>query len=351
MASQRVTPLTFGIIGCRHGHVRGLIEGLLAIPGVTCAGIYDDDPESVEEIAKHYSAKQARSVDELLDDPKIDLIGTAGVNSAKAAVLLRALKSGKHVIADKPLCTTIGDLNALERAATEGDLRVGLLLSERFAPYSQGMKTIVESGEIGHVANVTCFRPHRLGRPGRPDWMFVDEQYGGIIVDLAIHDLDIAHWIGGGTYQEVTAYQQNWGNPADTDFSDIGTVLALLSTGVTAMVRTDWFTPATSPVHGDTRFFVTGTKGTLEARTAGDLWSNAKDKPSELLLISDGSKACKVDLTPPKKSLVQDFVDSIVHGEPACIPNADAFEATRATLMARMSTRLGRMVKRSEIER
>ena len=351
MQSTETQPLTFGIIGCRHGHVHGLIKNLLDIPNVSCAGIYDSDDEAVQEVTDRYSVKRARCAEELLDDPAVQIIGTAEINNAKAPLLLQALKAGKHVIADKPLCTTMDDLNALEAAAKEHGCEVGLLLSERDAPYSRAMKAIVDSGEIGQVANVLCMRPHRLGRNGRPDWMFVDEQYGGIIVDLAIHDLDIIRWVAGGTYQEVTAYQQNFGNPADTDFGDIGTVLARLSTGTTGIVRTDWFTPETSPVHGDTRFIVTGTKGMLEARTAGDLWSGKENRPSELLLMSNDRPPCKVDLVPPENNLVQDFVQSIRCGTERYLSNTDVFEATRATLMARISTRLGRTVTRNTVTR
>ena len=347
MTTQKIS-LKFGIIGARHGHVHSLIEQLLDIPGVECAGVYDDDESAVQAVLDRYPVERVSSPEVLLGDPSVALIGTAEINSRKAPLIVRALEAGKHVIADKPLCTTVADLNAIERAATQRNLRVGLALTERFTGAARRMKAIVADGGIGHIANVMCWRPHRLNRPARPDWMFDDDLYGGIIVDLAIHDADIIRWLTGGVFLDVTAYQQNWGNPGDTDFFDIGTMLGRLSTGATGIVRTDWFTPTTSPVHGDTRFLVTGTRGMIEVRTAGDLWSRKKKLKPEILLISDRATATKVDPLPPETTLVRDFIDSIAHGTPAQITNEDVFEATRATLMARESCRLGRTVSRRE---
>jgi len=341
-------PLTFGIIGCRHGHVHSLIRELLEIPGVRCAGVYDSDEASLKPVLERFPVKAVASAEALLDDPEVTLIGTAEINRLKAPLLLRALNAGKHVIADKPLCTTMADLNAIERAATEKNLRVGLMLTERFGGANRRMRALVAEGRVGHVANVMCWRPHRLNRPARPDWMFSDDLYGGILVDLAIHDADIIRWVTGGNFLEVTAYQQNWGNPSDHDFYDIGTFLGRLSTGATGFVRTDWFTPQTSLVHADTRFLVTGTKGMIEVRTAGDLWSGKKQPPPEVLLMSDDSPPTRAKPLPPTKTLVRDFLESVHLGTKPEISNEDVFEATRATLMARESSRLGRTVRRGE---
>ena len=346
--TQQPVPFKFGVIGCRHGHVFSQIRGLLEISGAECAGVYDADEASVSRVVSELPVERVDSPERLLDDPSVQLIGTAEINSEKAGVILSALDRGKHVIADKPLCTRVEDLNEIERRATANGLRVGMQLSERFGSAARRMKALVDDGAVGHVANVMCWRPHRLGRPGRPDWMFVDERYGGILVDLGVHDADIMRWVTGGDFLEVTAYEQNFGNPADPDFHDIGTFLGRLSTGATGIGRTDWFTPETSPVHGDTRFLVTGARGTIEVRTAGDLWSGQEKPAAEVLIMTSDTAPVRVDPLPPEKSLYRDFIDSVFTGTTPEIANRDVFEATRAMLMARMSAQRGRMVTRIE---
>jgi len=160
--------------------------------------------------------------------------------------------------------------------------------------------------------------------------------------------VDIIRWATGGVFTEITAYEQNWGNPDDPEFTDIGVLLGKLSTGATGIVRTDWFTPETSPVHGDTRFLVTGTKGMIEIRTAGDLWSEQHTRDGQVLLMSDGDEPVRLDYEPPKETLVADFLGSIYGDTKPVLSTNDAFEATRATLMARRSAKLGRTVKREE---
>ncbi len=341
-------PIAFGIIGCRHGHIKGLLTQLLKIPGAQCAGIYEEDDESVQPILEEFPVQRARSADELLENDEVAVIGTATINRGKGPLLVRAMEAGKHVIADKPLCTTLEDLNAMEAASAEHGCHVGLMLSERFGGYTGRMMDVIRSGQIGHVANVTCWRPHRLNRPKRPDWMFVDEQYGGIIVDLAVHDVDIIRWAAGGVFSEITAYEQNWGNPVDPEFTDIGVLLGRLSTGATGMVRTDWFTPELSPVHGDTRFLITGTRGMIEVRTAGDLWAKRHDKAGHVLVMTEDTPPKKLEYDMPGRTLVEDFIGGITGAAEQTLTTQDAFEATRATLMARRSAKLGRTVTRDE---
>jgi len=342
-------PIAFGVIGCRHGHVFSLIKEMLQVPGAACAGVYEADDASAQAVLDRFPVTRVASPEALLDDPRVRVIATAEINREKAPLLVRALEAGKDVIADKPLCTTPADLVAIERIATTKGLRVGLMLTERFTGAARRMHALVAEGTVGQVANVMCWRPHRLGRATRPSWMFADELHGGIIVDLAVHDVDIIRWAAGGVFLEVTAYQQNWANPVDHDFRDIGTLLGRLSTGATGFVRTDWYTPRTSPVHGDTRFLVTGTEGMIEVRTAGDLWAGQGTPRPEVLVMANGGPPRRVDLLPPEKTLVRDFLESLHLGTTPAISNEDVFEATRATLMARQSCRLGRTVHRREM--
>jgi hypothetical protein len=86
----------------------------------------------------------------------------------------------------------------------------------------------------------------------------------------------------------------------------------------------------------------------IEVRTVGDLWAKKHDGSGQVLVMANG---CGVKVEKPEpalKTLVRDFVDSIREGTTPDITNCDVFEATRATLMARMSSKLGRTVRRTE---
>jgi len=98
--TERAPFLSFGIIGCRHGHVLGLIKELLAVPGVRCAGVYDADPASLKAVTDRFPVGAVSSPEALLDDPNVSLIGTAEINKLKAPIILRALEAPLRQIAD-----------------------------------------------------------------------------------------------------------------------------------------------------------------------------------------------------------------------------------------------------------
>jgi predicted dehydrogenase len=125
---------------------------------------------------------------------------------------------------------------------------------------------LVREGAVGRVIQTVGLGPHRLNRALRPDWFFDMAHYGGILVDIASHQVDQFLVFTGSTDAEIVASTaENRATPESPRFEDFGEIL-LRSGAASGYIRVDWFTPDGLPTWGDGRLFIMGTEGTIELR-------------------------------------------------------------------------------------
>ena len=103
------------------------------------------------------------------------------------------MKAGKDYLSDKPAMTTLAQLAEVRKVQAETKRIYSVMYSERHenrATVKAG--ELVQAGAIGKVIQTVGLGPHReiQGGPGRPDWFYVKEQYGGILTDIASHQFD-----------------------------------------------------------------------------------------------------------------------------------------------------------------
>src|SRR5690606_20380696 len=103
---------------------------------------------------------------------------------------------------------------------------------------------LARSGAIGQVVQTTGFGPHRfLGHVPRPEWSFDKRYFGGIINDLASHQIDQFLYFTGSTSAEIVQSQvANFLHRQFPEFEDFGDV-TLRSDHATGYIRVDWLTP------------------------------------------------------------------------------------------------------------
>jgi predicted dehydrogenase len=142
------------------------------------------------------------TLDELLDDPHIDLVDLTLPPAQHADATIRALEAGKHVLCEKPMALTLADCERMVDAAKKANrlLMIGHVLPY-FAEYDWALK-VIRSGEFGRVRGGAFRRVI-----SDPTWLtdfWSPDKVGGPMLDLHIHD---AHFIRlvFGMPQEVTA--------------------------------------------------------------------------------------------------------------------------------------------------
>ena len=266
--------LRFAAIGLDHRHIYHLVRGLLDAGGI-CVG-YDpvtSDPNVLAGFRERFpDVALVTDRRRLFEDPAIDVICTAAVPSERAAIAMEAMRHGKDVMVDKPGVTSLAQLAEVERVVRETGRIFSICFSERFVvPATEVAGRLIAEGAIGRVVQTLGLGPHRLNKAIRPDWFFDPERYGGILADIASHQIDqFLHFTGSTDARIVTSAIGNFGNPATPEFQDFGEIL-LRSDQATGYIRVDWFTADGLPTWGDGRLTILGTEGTIELRKYVDI--------------------------------------------------------------------------------
>ncbi len=231
------------------------------------------------------------------------------------------------------------DLRRVERAMKRSKRKAWALLTLRYSPACRALKDVVDSGELGRLVSAAGFRPHRLSPEGRPRWMFNDRKYGGVIVDLLCHDIDLFLWLARARPERVSARE---GSFRHRGIADCGAVFLELKGGVTGLFRADWLTPRAYPAHGDCRFFVAGTEGSAELRFAGDPLNVGG---SELIVYSDHRAPEKAELPSDFPSFYEELARFVEGGPEPVLRSREVIESMRATVAARESAEKARPVR------
>ena len=184
-----------GMMGYEH------ITNLKLMPGAEIAGIMDPEPNSIlmaqaflgeglRDSARVYEDRQA-----MLADPSIDAVLISSPNFTHAAILRDVIASGKHVLCEKPLATTLEDVREVYRLAQgyRGVFWVGM--EYRYMPPAARFIADVHDGRIGRL-KMLAIREHRfpfLKKVG--DWNRFSENTGGTMVEKCCHFFDLMRLI------------------------------------------------------------------------------------------------------------------------------------------------------------
>ena len=137
---------------------------------------------------------------ELLSDPKIDLIAVSTQHNSHAKFVIEALKAGKNVYCEKPLCLTLDELTAIKEAyeQSEGELFVGL--NRRHAPLIQQIKREMKTDQIPAVYDFIG----NVGFIPKDHWVHDEAAGGGRILGEACHFVDLIQYLDGSHLEDLT---------------------------------------------------------------------------------------------------------------------------------------------------
>jgi len=338
-----VKPLTLGIVGIDHRHIYGQLEGMQAL-GCTAKGWWTEgEPQTVEGFVKRFpDVPRVESRAALLDDPEIDMILIADVPARRAERAIEAMHAGKDVMTDKPGCTTMEQLDGLRACVEETGRIWSIDFSERFeVPAVTRAAELVAAGAIGRVVQTVGLGPHRLNRATRPDWFFREDQYGGILIDIASHQIDqFLFFTGSKDADIVMSSVGNFANPEDPGLQDFGEMVLSSDTG-RGYIRVDWYTPDALPTWGDGRFTILGTEGTIELRKYVDI---AGRPGTDHLFLVNGTRCEYIDASDAPLPYFANLIADVNDRTETAMPQTHCFKVMELALRAQAAaTRLGNL--------
>ena len=324
--------IRFAVIGVNHGHITSMTDAVLR-GGGELVWLHAPEPALAKQFLERFPmARQARSEAEILEDPSIQAVLSAGIPDQRAPLGIRVMRHGKDYVADKPGITSLEQLAEVRTVQAATRRIYSIVFSERFenrATVKAG--ELVKAGAIGTVVQTIGLGPHRMSIPTRPAWFFEKARYGGILCDIAAHQADQFLFFTGSTRAEVVASQTgNLHYPKYPEFEDFGDMLVRGDRG-SGYIRVDWFTPDGLPTWGDGRLTILGTDGFIEVRKNVDI---AGRPGGSHLFVSDQKATAYIDSAQVELPYGRQLVDDIVNRTETAMPQAHCFLATELVLQA-----------------
>ena len=225
--------------------------------GVELVGVCGRSADKTRAFAERYgiTAHAGGSVVDLVGQrPQADAYVIATPEWVRVEPLTAVLRTGRHVLVEKPLAASPEDAEELRRLPTAEKLRITVAHTLRFNPRFAQARAAVAAGEIGEVRHIYSRRNASVEAARRVVGKF-DLAYW-----LSCHDVDLMRWFTGDEVGSVYAVSRN-GLTSDDDY-----LLASLHfrNGVDALHEVSWCAPSLSDRAPVSRFTVTGTKGMLE---------------------------------------------------------------------------------------
>jgi len=335
-------PVRFAALGIDHIHALGQVAMLLR-SGAEFAAWYGSGDDFSPLFEKSFpQVRRAAEPGEILEDPSVALVTCAAVPDRRARLAILAMQHGKDVLVDKPGAVTLEELEELRAVQRESRRIWTVFFSERLeSPATVKAVELVRSGAIGRPLQTVGLGPHQLGLTPRPDWFWDPRRSGGILGDLATHQIDQFLILTGSQRAEIVSAQRaNYSHPDKPKFEDFGELL-LRASDATGYARVDWYTPDGLGTWGDGRLFVLGSEGAIEVRKNCDL--AGREGADHLFLVDGGGTRyldCRGGPLPFAPALLRDVVER----SETAMPQAHAFQVTEIALRAQSeATRLGHL--------
>jgi UDP-N-acetylglucosamine 3-dehydrogenase len=225
-------PVRFVVIGCGamgKNHARVLSD----LAGVELVGVVDANPHVADALAYKYRCFSFESIEDMLRDPDCcpDAAVVALPTSAHFAATMELLDANLHVLVEKPIAFDHGDGILMIAEANRRNLILGVGHVERFNPAVQQAADRVMAGELGRVFQIDARRqgpfPSRISDVG-------------VVVDLAVHDLDAMRFVLGRDLLRAFA---ETGQRIHSSNEDLLTALLRFEANIVGTLNINWLSP------------------------------------------------------------------------------------------------------------
>src|SRR5437763_10169066 len=216
----RLGVIGVGIMGSNHARV------LADLSGVKVVGIADPTASHRALLAQIVGCAVCDDVEELLE-LGIDAAIIAAPTHLHHDIALTCIKRGVHALVEKPIASNVEEGRAIVAAAERAGVTLMVGHVERFNPAVQAIKEAIKGEDILSIS-IT-----RVG-PFPPRMSNV-----GVVIDLAVHDIDLIRWF---TDSEITEVQPQLSS-VRAEREDIALLPFRTASGVLAHINTNWITP------------------------------------------------------------------------------------------------------------
>ena len=338
--------LGWGIVGIGSHADLKIAPAMRLAEDANLVAVYSRDQGRSDAFAEKHGAQTAYSnLDDLLADSRIDAVFVASPNYMHAPQTIRAASAGKHVLAEKPMATTVSDAAAMVDACRDHGVRLGMGFELRFHPAHLWARRLIDDGAIGRIrlahgqwGRGNRGEPEHLARTGLRAWWETPELIGdaSVLVGLGVHIFDLMRFLLREEVVEVVAMTD--GQTDRQPLEHIATIALRMTSGTIAQVMCGRMLPDTQ---NDLALY--GSDGRIATKET--VWEARLGSMEVVSASTSESTSYEYDYLANFVAELNDFHDALEHDRDPAATGEDGLNAARITDAAIESAKTGRMVK------
>lgn len=300
--------------------------------------IADSDSKAAKPLAKKFGAMFYSDYREMLKSD-IDAVTVATPTNTHFKISMDAIRAGKHVLVEKPICFSLREAEKLVKAAEKEGLVLAVGQIERHNPVVKFARESINTGRFGDVVSIAARRVSTM--PGRIRDV-------GVLMDLGIHDIDVIRYLAQSPVRSVYALG---GRRQNDEFEDHANILLDFENDIQGFVEVNWLTPMKVR-----RISITCLKSFVELdymKQTADISSSQVSGPYDSadlyrLPIEFDIRHVSLKKQEPLKNEQEDFLAAITEKREPLISGRDGTETLRVCQAALKSIKEGKRISLGE---
>ena len=300
-------------------------------------------------LAGRYGVVHEPSIARLLARDDVDAVVLAGPETVRLAQTHLAAAAGKHVLAEKPMATSVAECDAMIAACDAAGVRLMIVQTQRFRGVHQRAKQLIDDGQIGAVKQVRLWSlfPEGWSVPVVRSRPWYADPEAGLFMSQCAHNFDLMRWLAGSEARRVFAHVTSHGTHGLPNLSTVAIVE--FANGAVGQLWVSLELPGATYPDSQFRSQVVGERGLLDFDGYTHLDMSSPESNGEWRRIWTQPPLDPMNPLDPVRlgsftGQVQGFIDCIREDRPPVVTGADGRAAVELCQAALLSARTGQAV-------
>lgn len=335
----------WGIVSTgRHPDIK-VVPAIKQVKDAKVIAAYSRDIKRAEAFAeKHDIPRAYGSIEALVNDPEIEAVFISSPNALHAQHTLKAAATGKHVLVEKPMATTLDEALDMVRVSKQNGIKLGVGFHLRHHPGHRSARELIQKGILGTISMIQgqwCFGERRREYPppktGSSSWWNDPEMMGGAstLMGTGVHVIDLLYFLTGAEITEVMAVTD--GQTKERALEQVAAVSVRFQNGIIGTICAGRRMP-----DSENDVMIYGSHGRIALR--GTVWEALCGKLEVISETENIAASYEKDPLALYKNEIEAFDRAIVADENFHASGEDGLHSVKVTLSIIESAATGRRV-------
>jgi len=251
--------MNFAILGCgfiAQKHATAINN----IKGANLIAVCDKVETAMIPYVEQYNVKPYTELSEMLKNPEIDIVCICTPSGYHADNAEEIATAKKHIVLEKPIAMKVEDANRIINAAENNGVKLAVVHPNRFRPVVKKLRELMDSGALGKISHANCIVNWNRNQEyyDQAPWRGTKEHDGGVLMNQAIHNLDLLLWFMG---RPTEVFSMEATRLRNIEAEDVSTGVIRFESGALASVQAS---TTVYPSNFEESITIFGEKGTVK---------------------------------------------------------------------------------------